>query len=95
MQSYQQHRRFSPGNAKQVDVSIVDGEIQKHGSASSVQPQVVFEEAQLDQRLLPGARQVLVEPTASVSGHLTPGAASIGLTLGGVHPAEGKQGRGI
>lgn len=79
--------RFLPGNAEQVDVSVVDGEIQKHGSAPSVQPQVVFEEAQLNQRLLPGARQVLVEPSASVFRHLTPETASVGLALGRVHPA--------
>lgn len=48
-QPNRQHLRFSPGNAKQVDVSVVDGEIQKHGSAPPVQPQVVFEEVQLSQ----------------------------------------------
>lgn len=37
-----------PGDAKQVDIRIVDREIQKHSSGSSVQPQVVFEELQLD-----------------------------------------------
>lgn len=88
----QQHLWFSPGNAKQVDVSVVYGEIQKHGSGSSVQPQVVFEELQLNQRPLPGARQVLVESSASIFGHLTPEAASIRLTLGRVHPTVRKHG---
>lgn len=92
MQPNHQHLRFLPGNAEQVDVSVVDGEIQKDGSTSSVQPQVVFKETQLKQRLLPGARQVLVETSASVFRHLTPETASIGLTFGCVHPTGRKQG---
>lgn len=60
-----------PDDAEEVDVAIVDGEVEEHGSGASIQPQVGLQLLQLSLRLISGARQILIETSSSICGHFT------------------------
>ena len=77
-----------PGNTEEVDVAIVDREVEEHSPGASVQPEVVFEEAQLSSRLLSGPGQVLVVASTPIFRHLTPVTALIQFPFSCIHPPD-------
>ena len=82
---------FLPGDAEEVDVPIVDGEVKEHSSGASVQPQVVFERLQLDRWPFFCTRQILVVSSTSIFRHLTPITGPVHLALCCIHPPKRHQ----
>lgn len=77
-----------PDDTEEVDVAVVNGKVEEHGSGASIQPQVGLQLLQLSVGPVPGARQILIETSSSICGHLTRVAAFPEADFLRVHPPE-------